>query len=174
MNKKLLLAGFMLAAVSMNISAQQKDGGISQKMLSEIKKSQSQGAADKALFNAIASNSINDLAKNFATSGELDTHFSVETKKQNIHDQKQSGRCWMFSGFNVIRGNFAAQSDSLKVDLSQDYLFFYDQLEKANLFLHGRHPCAVLLQESAQRRRYVLRCCRPDREIWCCAYERNA
>ena len=33
MNKKLLLAGFMLAAVSMNISAQQKDGGISQKML---------------------------------------------------------------------------------------------------------------------------------------------
>ena len=142
MNKKLLLAGFMLAAVSMNISAQQKDGGISQKMLSEIKKSQSQGAADKALFNAIASNSINDLAKNFATAGELDTHFSVETKKQNIHDQKQSGRCWMFSGFNVIRGNFAAQSDSLKVDLSQDYLFFYDQLEKANLFLQGVIDCA--------------------------------
>ena len=30
MNKKVLLAGLMLAAVSMNISAQQKDGGISQ------------------------------------------------------------------------------------------------------------------------------------------------
>ncbi len=35
-----------------------------------------------------------------------------------------------------------AQSDSLKVDLSQDYLFFYDQLEKANLFLQGVIDCA--------------------------------
>ena len=137
MNKRLLLAGMMLAAMSLNGMAQTKDGGISPKMFSEIKKAQSQGAADKALFNAIASNSINDLAANFATKGEIDTHFSNETKSQSITNQKQSGRCWMFSGFNVIRGNFAAESDSLSVELSQDYLFFYDQLEKANLFLQG-------------------------------------
>ena len=142
MNKRFIIASMMLAAVSMNMSAQQKSGGISQKMLQEIKSSQSNGAADKALFNAIASNSINNLAQNFATAGELDTHFSVETKSQSITDQKQSGRCWMFSGFNVIRGNFAQESDSLSVELSQDYLFFYDQLEKANLFLQGIIDCA--------------------------------
>ena len=142
MNKKLLIAGMMLATVAANIQAQQKDGGISEKMLSEIKKAQQNSTADKAIFNAIASNSINDLAKNFAASKELDTHFSVETKSQSITDQKQSGRCWMFSGFNVIRGNFAAESDSLTVELSQDYLFFYDQLEKANIFLQGVIDCA--------------------------------
>ena len=44
----------------------------------------------------------------------------------------------MFSGFNVLRANFAKQhQDSLCVEYSQAYLFFYDQLEKANLMLQG-------------------------------------
>lgn len=117
--------------------AQMKDGGITLSMLSEIRKAQTMGTSDKALANAIASNSIDDLARNHAVAGELDTYFSVETPKQSITDQQSSGRCWMFSGFNVLRANFASRTDSLKVDLSQGYLFFYDQLEKANLFLQG-------------------------------------
>ena len=67
----------------------------------------------------------------------MDTYFNVETKKQSITNQKSSGRCWMFSGMNVLRANFAKRTDSLKVTFSQDYLFFYDQLEKANLMLQG-------------------------------------
>lgn len=44
----------------------------------------------------------------------------------------------MFSGFNVLRANFAKQhADTLAVEYSHDYLFFYDQLEKANLMLQG-------------------------------------
>jgi bleomycin hydrolase len=66
----------------------------------------------------------------------------VETKKQSITDQKQSGRCWMFSGMNVLRSNFQQRTDSLTVDFSQAYLFFWDQLEKANLMLQGVIDCA--------------------------------
>jgi bleomycin hydrolase len=43
----------------------------------------------------------------------------------------------MFTGFNVLRGNFAQKTDSLSIELSHGYLFFWDQLEKANLFLQG-------------------------------------
>jgi bleomycin hydrolase len=44
----------------------------------------------------------------------------------------------MFSGLNVLRANFAKQhADTLAVEFSHDYLFFYDQLEKANLMLQG-------------------------------------
>ena len=53
MNKKIFLAGLMLAAMSMNVSAQKKDGGISQQMLQQIKGSQSKGAADKAMLSFI-------------------------------------------------------------------------------------------------------------------------
>ena len=118
--------------------AQTKGGGISAQMLQKMQQAQKTGANDKALFNAIASNKIDDLAKNFANQGPIDTHFSVETPKQSIHDQKSSGRCWMFSGLNVLRADFAkAHADTLAVEFSHDYLFFFDQLEKANLMLQG-------------------------------------
>ena len=106
-------------------------------MLKQIQQNQKQTAADRAIGNAIAANAIDNLAKNHEAAGLLDTYFSVETKRQSISDQKSSGRCWMFSGFNVLRSNFAQQSDSLTVEFSQAYLFFWDQLEKANLFLQG-------------------------------------
>ena len=122
--------------------AQTNDGGISKDMLREIKQAQQRTPADRALFNALAANNIDALAVNQANNGAIDTYFNVETPAQNITDQKQSGRCWMFSGFNVLRSAFAQRTDSLTVNLSHDYLFFYDQLEKANLFLQGVIDCA--------------------------------
>ena len=120
------------------VCAQTEGGGISAAMLQQMEKRQQSAPASKAIFNALASNKIDNLAKNFANQGAIDTHFSTETPKQSIHDQKSSGRCWMFSGFNVLRANFAKQhADTLAVEYSHDYLFFYDQLEKANLMLQG-------------------------------------
>ena len=44
----------------------------------------------------------------------------------------------MFSGLNVLRSNFAHEDKQGRiVEFSHDYLFFYDQLEKANLMLQG-------------------------------------
>ena len=130
------LALCLLAASA--ASAQKTDGGISADMLRQIRGSQATAAADRAISNAMATNAIDDLAKNFKNQGPVDTYFSVETPAQSIHDQKSSGRCWMFSGLNVLRSKFArTHRDTLSVEYSQDYLFFYDQLEKANLMLQG-------------------------------------
>jgi len=134
MKKKLLLVALCLPFIA---TAQTKEGGITQQMLRDIQKEQKLTPADRALINAIAANSIDDLAKNHQNAGEIDTYFSVETRKQTITDQKQSGRCWMFSGMNVLKSDFARRTDSLTVEFSQAYLFFYDQLEKANLMLQG-------------------------------------
>ncbi len=136
------MSGLLLAALSLPCHAKTDDGGISKDMLTEIKQAQQRTPADRALFNALAANSIDALAVNQANKGPVDSYFSVETPQQSIHDQKQSGRCWMFSGFNVMRSAFAQRTDSLVVDLSHDYLFFWDQLEKSNLFLQGVIDCA--------------------------------
>ena len=131
---------YLIAAMTfaLTATAQQKNGGISQQMLSEIVNAQPQGAATKALANAIANNNIDELARTRQSLYAIDKHFSIETPKQSITNQKSSGRCWMFSGLNVLRADFARRhKDSLRVSFSQDYLFFYDQLEKANLFLQG-------------------------------------
>lgn len=126
----------ILAMATATAMAQTNEGGISTQMLDEIKKSQTNTPAERALKNAIAGNSIDALAKNY-NAGDIDTHFTIETPKQSITDQQSSGRCWMFSGFNVLRSNFAQRTDSLRVNLSHSYLFFWDQLEKSNLFLQG-------------------------------------
>ena len=136
------MSGLLFAALSLPCHAKTDDGGISKDMLTEIKQAQQRTPADRALFNALAANSIDALAVNQANKGPVDSYFSVETPQQSIHDQKQSGRCWMFSGFNVMRSAFAQRTDSLVVDLSHDYLFFWDQLEKSNLFLQGVIDCA--------------------------------
>ena len=127
----------LAVAICMTATVNAQMGGISSKMLGEIQKQNKMTPAENALANAIAANSIDNLAQNRNNAAELDTYFSVETPKQAITDQKSSGRCWMFSGMNVLRANFAKRTDSLRVEFSQAYPFFYDQLEKANLFLQG-------------------------------------
>ena len=124
-------------ALCMTATVNAQTGGISSKMLGEMQKQNKMTPAENAIANAIAANSIDNLAQNRNNAAELDTYFSIETPKQTITDQKSSGRCWMFSGMNVLRANFAKRTDSLRVEFSQAYLFFYDQLEKANLFLQG-------------------------------------
>ena len=137
MNTKTFALGLCLALAA-SAGAQTKQGGISAQMLQTMEKSQGNATVNKALVNALAANKIDDLAKNFSNKTTFDTHFSVETPKQSIHNQKSSGRCWMFSSFNVLRSNYAREhGDSIAVEFSQDYLFFFDQLEKANLMLQG-------------------------------------
>ena len=143
MNKNVTLIALMLAAsMTAGAQTQTRGGGLSEAMLTQIRKAQTHSAADRALFNAMSSNAIDKLAKTHQSAIKPDSYFNVVTPKQSITDQKSSGRCWMFSGLNVLRADFAKRTDSLRVDFSQAYLFFYDQLEKANLFLQGVADCA--------------------------------
>ena len=137
MKRNLMLAVCLIGSMTA-ATAQTKGGELSADMLKDIVKEQKQVPVNKALVNAVAANAIDDLAKNHQNAGALDTYFSIETKSQSITDQKSSGRCWMFSGLNVLRSNYTQQhGDSLQLEFSLAYLFFYDQLEKANLMLQG-------------------------------------
>lgn len=135
MNRKLLFITLMMSTLTM--TAQNRSGGISDKMLQQMRSGVQNDNTARALSNAVAANNIDDLVKNRNNQGPIDNFFSIETPKQNIQDQKSSGRCWMFTGFNVLRSKFAQRTDSLQVEFSHGYLFFYDQLEKANLMLQS-------------------------------------
>ena len=137
MKQKLVFLSVALCTL-LPASAQTRPGGISSDMLRDIQKELKGEPLNRALVNAVAANSIDALAKNRQNAGALDTYFSVETKSQSITDQQSSGRCWMFSGFNVLRSNYTHQhGDSIQLEFSQAYLFVWDQLEKANLMLQG-------------------------------------
>lgn len=113
----------------------QKDGGLTPEMLNKIKQSYKPTVQDKALRNAVANNKIQALALNLDNVNKYDTHFSNRVNSRGITDQKSSGRCWMFTGLNVMRSAMIAKYNLGAFEFSQNYLFFYDQLEKSNLFL---------------------------------------
>ena len=127
-----------LAIAFLSISAMaQNNGGISPQMLVEIQKGWQGTPSDKAIRNALSTTPINTLAINAENAAMIDTHFTYCVKTKGITDQKSSGRCWLFTGLNVLRAAAIEKYDLGDFQFSQNYCFFWDQLEKANLFLQA-------------------------------------
>ena len=135
-SKNLWITAFALG-LALSAQGQQNSGGISPEMLQQIKQAYQGTPADKAIRNAIANNNINKLAVNLESLNNLDTHFSHKVESKGISDQQSSGRCWLFTGLNVLRAKAIAKYEMGDFQFSQNYSFFWDQLEKANLFLQG-------------------------------------
>ena len=91
---------------------------------------------NRLALNAVTAGKVQVVARNReAVVRAAQRTFSHVIKTPEITNQKQSGRCWMFAGLNVLR---VEAMKALKVDqfeFSENYLQFYDKLEKANYFL---------------------------------------
>ncbi len=126
-----------IAAMLLSISAIAQKGGLDANVLGEIRKGYEGSVTDKAIRNALNSTPLATLAKNADRAVMIDTHFSDEVKTVGRTNQKSSGRCWLFTGLNVLRASAIQRFDLGEFQFSQNYCFFYDQLEKANLFLQA-------------------------------------
>ena len=135
--KRLIICAAVLLVGAFAANAQHKDGGISAEMLERISQSYTGSAEQRAVKNALASNSIATLAINADNLAMCDTHFSHRVKTKGITDQKSSGRCWLFTGLNVLRAKMIEKYDLPAMEFSQNYNSFYDLLEKSNLFLQA-------------------------------------
>ena len=88
------------------------------------------GMIQKAIIN----NGIEAAAKNIKSETDMQFTFSHEIKTGEITNQKQSGRCWMFAGMNTLREEIMKKCNLETFELSENYILFYDKLEKANYF----------------------------------------
>lgn len=130
MKKSLTLA---LLTISLGASAQ----SITNEMLENFQKESKVAGAQRAIKNALAANSVASIALNQDNQQEKNTYFSNSVNSKGITDQQSSGRCWLFTGLNVLRSKMINEQKLDKMEFSQNYLFFYDQLEKSNLFLQA-------------------------------------
>lgn len=108
---------------------------IDAKMLAQLQSSYKNSQTDIALQNAISNNEINDLAYNRSIAKKTDHLFSVEIKTGSITNQNSSGRCWMFTSLNVFRPTVMNKLNLSDFEFSENYLYFWDILEKSNIFL---------------------------------------
>ena len=134
MKRSILLLALALLGVG---AAAQSKGSITPQMLDEIKQGYAGTAADKAIRNALNTTSITVLSANAENAAMIDTNFSDRVKTWGITDQKSSGRCWLFTGLNVLRAAASEKHGLGNFQFSQNFNFFYDMLEKANLFLQA-------------------------------------
>ena len=132
--KKILFAICLLASATV---VAQNSGGIDAAMMESIRTGYKGSAAERAVKNALATTSISTLATNGDNLAMCDTHFSHQVKTKGITDQRSSGRCWLFTGLNVLRAKMITKHELKEFEFSQNYLSFYDLLEKSNLFLQG-------------------------------------
>ena len=93
-------------------------------MLQRIRASYEDTPADRALRNAICNNDIRKLVVNQPNQGEIDTYFSHRVPSKGVTDQQQSGRCWLFSGLNVLRARMIARYGLGGLRVFAELLFF--------------------------------------------------
>lgn len=89
-------------------------------------------------MNAVAKTPITSVALNRRRVTQSNHTFSHVLKAGEATAQNASGRCWLFAGLNPMR---VAAIKKMKLDdkfeFSQNYLMFWDKLEKSNYFLES-------------------------------------
>lgn len=131
--KSIILTSFC----SFSLLASAQNGSISPAILKQLQTAGKLSTTDRVVRNALQNADISTLATNAENQGEKNYHFSNEVPSKGITDQESSGRCWLFSGLNVLRSQAIREQNLTGLEFSQVYLFFYDQLEKSNLFLQA-------------------------------------
>jgi bleomycin hydrolase len=115
----------------------QNGNAVTPQLLQEVENSCQPDAQFKSVQHALAQVDAKKISLNWQKMISVDAHFSNRLTDEKITDQKASGRCWMFSALNIFRRAAARSLTSNEVEFSQNYLFFYDKLEKSNVFLEA-------------------------------------
>lgn len=91
----------------------------------------------KAMTNALAKNSVDAIACVPSAFQNTAFQFSIDIPTMEVTNQKRSGRCWIFSGLNVLRETVGKTCNLEKFEFSQNYTAFWDKFEKINYFLES-------------------------------------
>ena len=87
--------------------------------------------------HALSKNTISSISKVSEQTEFTRNRFSINLKTLPVTNQKASGRCWIFAGCNVLREIIAKKYDLKEFELSQNYVAFYDKLEKCNYLMES-------------------------------------
>ena len=91
----------------------------------------------KAVRRALYRTKLNDAALVQENEGKVADRFSIDIKTLPVTNQRQSGRCWIFSALNTLREDTAKKLKLEKFEFSQNYIAFWDKLEKINFYMES-------------------------------------
>lgn len=112
-----------------------KRGAIDTKTLASFRKSLEERPEYRVARNAASRGNLEEVSLNRAVIDKLDWNFSHEVAVGGITAQNNAGTCWLYAGLNWLRKRAMKKMKVKEFQFSQNYLVFWDRLEKANQFL---------------------------------------
>ncbi len=103
--------------------------------INELKSKIKLDSLHTALMYALQNKQFKDVFVNKEILKHHDKYFTHEIKTGRITDQKSTGRCWLYAGLNAIRPDIVKKVNIQDFEFSENYLYFWDKMEKANKFL---------------------------------------
>jgi bleomycin hydrolase len=87
--------------------------------------------------NAVTRVAVADVAINREIINNTDHSLSVLLDDWKVTNQERSGRCWLFAGLNLLRVGAMKKMGLKDFEFSQNYVMFWDKVERANYFLEA-------------------------------------
>lgn len=109
---------------------------LNEEELVELREEYESDRTNTVLRNALGRSVISDVVGKSTAAPNLERFYNIEVKTMKVTNQKKSGRCWIFSALNLLREDIANKLNIPNFELSQNYIGFYDKLEKFNFLLN--------------------------------------
>ena len=91
----------------------------------------------RLMQNVVTQHDVNDVALNHSIVTNAPHSFSTVLDDWSVTNQSRTGRCWMFAGLNLCRADTRNVLNLKNFEFSQNFLMFWDKLERANFVLEA-------------------------------------
>ena len=120
----------------MTVTRKNAPGALSEAWMESSREAFRGDDKNRLAMNAVTRSDVTDVAMCRDAFNQINHTFShtvpVEGKATY---QAKTGRCWLFAALNVLRLPLMEEHGLEEFEFSQNFLFFWDKLEKANYFL---------------------------------------
>ena len=112
-------------------------GALTQESVAGFRESFDADPNKRLVQNVVTQHDVNDVALSRSIVTESPHSFSIVLDDWSVTNQAKSGRCWMFAGLNLCRVDTRNILNVKDFEFSQNYLMFWDKLERANFILEA-------------------------------------
>ncbi|MFC1854187.1 C1 family peptidase [candidate division CSSED10-310 bacterium] len=110
---------------------------LSHTQLEEFQRNFDANPLHKLAMNAVTRNNLQEIALNRNVLNDMNFCFTHEVETAEVTDQAKANTCWLFADLNWLRTLTQKKINVKKFEFSENYLMFFDKLEKSNFFLEN-------------------------------------
>lgn len=112
-------------------------GALTQDHLSRFQSDFHANPSSRLMQNVVTQRDVNEVALDRSIVMDASHSFSTTLDDWSVTNQARSGRCWMFAGLNLFRAETKNLLNLKQFEFSQNYVMFWDKMERANYVLEA-------------------------------------